>query len=76
LDNGYHPECIRKELEKFYPEIMDKLQFELLPKPSKQEKLAQGKTGFVLVRIVERCKSNAKLKLCFIRLLIKRLASF
>ena len=25
LDNGYHPERIRKELEKFYPEIRDKL---------------------------------------------------
>jgi hypothetical protein len=40
LDNGYHPERIRKELEKVYPEIGDKLQFELSPKPSKQEKLA------------------------------------
>lgn len=98
LDNGYHPERIRKELEKVYPEIMDKIEFELSPKPSKQEKLAQGKTGFVPVKArwviersnawVERCKSlvknfewtlenaNAKLKLCFIRLLIKRLASF
>ena len=96
LDNGYHPERIRKELEEFYPEIMDKIQFELSPKPSKQEKLAQGKTGFVPVKArwvversnawVERCKSlvknfertnaNAKLKLCFIKLLIKRIASF
>jgi hypothetical protein len=98
LDNGYHPERIRKELEKVYPEIGDKLQFELLPKPSKQEKLAQGKTGFVPVKArwvversnawVERCKSlvkhfertlenaNAKLKLCFLRLIIKQLASF
>jgi hypothetical protein len=60
LDNGYHPERIRKELEKVYPEIGDKLQFELSPKPSKQEKLAQGKTGFVPVKarwVVER--SNA-----------------
>ena len=101
LDNGYHPERIRKELEKFYPEIRDKIQFELSPKPSKQEKAAQGKkgkTGFVPVKArwiversnawVERCKSwvknfersfenaNAKLKLCFIKLLIKQLASF
>ena len=39
---------------------MDKIQFELSPKPSKQEKLAQGKIGFVPVKarwIVER--SNA-----------------
>ncbi|MDD2815638.1 MAG: MBG domain-containing protein [Thiotrichaceae bacterium] len=67
LDNSYHPERIRKELEKIYPEIMDKIQFELSPKPSKQEKLAQCKTGFVPVKArwvversnawVERCKS-------------------
>jgi hypothetical protein len=50
LDNGYHPERIRKELEKVYPEIRDKIQFELSPKPSKQEKAAQGKTGFVPVK--------------------------
>ncbi|MDD2814935.1 MAG: hypothetical protein PHP00_04260 [Thiotrichaceae bacterium] len=36
LDKGYHPERIRKELEKFYPEIRDKLQFELSAKPSKE----------------------------------------
>jgi hypothetical protein len=96
LDNGYHPERIWKELEKYYPEIRDKIQFELLPKPSRQEKLAQGKTGFVPVKArwvversnawVERCKSlvknfertleNANAKLCFIRLIIKRLAAF
>jgi hypothetical protein len=72
---------------------MDKIQFELSPKPSKQEK----ESGFVPVKTrwlvgsnawVERCKSlvknferslenaNAKLKLCFIRLIIKQLASF
>jgi len=97
LDHGYHPERIREELEKVYPEIMGKIQFELSAKPSKQEKLVQGKIGFVPVKArwvversnawVERCKSlvknfertlehaNAKLKLCFVRLLIKRLAS-
>lgn len=98
LDNGYHPEWIRNELEKCYPEIMDKIQFELSPKPAKQEKLAQGKTGFVPVKArwvvershawVERCQSlvknfertlenaNSKLKLCFIRLMIIRIAFF
>ena len=101
MDNSHHPERIRKELEKIYPEIRDKIQFEQSPKPSKQEKLAKGKTGFVPVKArwvvehsnawVERCKSsvknfertirtienaNAKVKLCFIRLMIKRLASF
>jgi hypothetical protein len=80
-----------------YPEIMDKVQFELSPKPSKQQKAAQGKAGFVPVKVrwvversnawVERCKSlvknfernlfnsNQKLKLCFVRLLFKRLAT-
>ncbi|WP_198284588.1 transposase [Beggiatoa alba] len=98
LDNGYHPVRIQEALEKIYPDILSKIQFELSPKPNKQEKLAQGKTGFVPVKArwvversnawVERCKSlvknfertlenaNAKLKLCFIRLMIKRIASF
>ena len=97
LDNGYHPDAITKQLVNVYPEIMDKVQFELSPKPSKQEKVAQGKTGFVPVKArwvversnawVERCKSlvknfernlfnaNQKLKLCFVRLLFKRLAT-
>jgi hypothetical protein len=58
-------------------------------KPSKAEKETTGKSGFVPVvaRWVERCKSlvknfdrtlersNAKLKLCFIRLMVKRLAT-
>lgn len=96
LDNGYHPEIIRIELEKVYPEIMTKIQFELSPKPSKAEKQAQGKSGFVPVKArwviersnswMERCKSlvknfertldnaTTKLNLCFIRLMLKRLA--
>jgi hypothetical protein len=44
---------------------MDKIQFELSPKPSKQEKLAQGKIGFVPVKarwIIER--SNAWVEQC------------
>lgn len=97
LDNGYHPDSITKKLEAVYSEIMTKIQFQLAPKPSKQEMAAQGKSGFVPVKArwvversnawVERCKSlvknfalnlfhaNQTLKLCFIRLLIKRLAT-
>ena len=93
IDNGYHPKKITVELEKIYPEIMTKIQFEVSPKPSKQE----GKSGFVPVATrwiversnawVEKCKSlvknfermldnaRAKLNLCFIRLMLKRLAS-
>ena len=37
-------------LEAVYPEIMTKIQFQLAPKPSKQEKTAQGKSGFVPVK--------------------------
>lgn len=96
LDNGYHPEHLTKELEKIYPEIMTKIKFELSEKPSKSEKQAQGKSGFVPVKArwviersnawMERCKilvknferslaaATAKLNLCFIRLMIRRLA--
>ncbi|MDD2816686.1 MAG: transposase [Thiotrichaceae bacterium] len=75
------------------------MEFELSPRPLKQEKVAPRKTGFVPVKArwliersnawAERCKLwiknfeggsleniNAKLKLCFIRLMIKRRASF
>jgi hypothetical protein len=96
LDNGYHPEHLTKELEKVYPQIMTKIKFELSAKPSKAQKEAQGKSGFVPVKVrwviersnswMERCKilvknfertldnATAKLNLCFIRLMIKRLA--
>lgn len=96
LDHGYHPEYLTQELEQIYPEIMTKIQFQLSTKPSKQEKAAQGKCGFVpaVARWViersnawmERCKilvknfertltgATTKLNLCFIRLMIKRLA--
>jgi transposase len=96
LDNGYHPDTLTTALEKLYPEIMTKIRFELAPKPTKAEKVAAGKTGFVVVATrwvversnawVERCKSlvknfertldhaTAKLNLCFIRLMLKRLA--
>ncbi|MCC5643671.1 transposase [Nostoc sp. CHAB 5824] len=97
LDYGYHPDKLTTELEKVYPQIMTKIRFELAPKPTKAEKAAQGKTGFVVVATrwviersnawMERCKSlvknfektltnaTAKLNLCFIRLMLKRLAN-
>ncbi len=97
LDNGYHPESLTAALQELYPQIMTKIRFELAPKPTKAEKAAQGKTGFVVVATrwviersnawMERCKSlvknfertlshaAAKLNLCFIRLMLKRLAS-
>ena len=97
LDNGYHPDKLQQELEKIYPQIMRKIRFKLSPKPSKAEKEAQGKSGFVPVKArwviersnswMERCKSLVKnfernlahavtkINLCFLRLLLKRLAS-
>ena len=97
LTNGYHPQTITAALQKLYPQIMTKIRFELAPKPTKAEKAAQGKTGFVVVATrwviersnawMERCKSlvknfertlshaTAKLNLCFIRLMLKRLAN-
>ena len=97
LDHGYHPEHLTEQLQKVYPQIMRKIKFELSTKPSKQEKIAQGKSGFVpavarwviersnawmerckiLVKNFERSLSNAttKLNLCFVRLMIKRLAA-
>jgi hypothetical protein len=95
LDNGYHPQKIEEELVKIYPEMMSKIQFELSPKPSQEEKAAQGKSGFVPIKArwvversnawMERCKSlvnnfertlknaTAKVHLCFVRLLLRRL---
>ena len=97
VDQGYHPEVIRQALQDVYPQIMTKIRFERSPKPSKAQKEAQGKSGFVPVATrwiversnawVERCKSlmkncewtldnaRAKLNLCFIRLMLKRLAT-
>jgi hypothetical protein len=48
------------ELKKIEPQILTKIKFELLEKLSRQQKEAQGKSGFVPVKvrwIVER--SNA-----------------
>lgn len=97
LDHGYHPETIQKALEQVYPAIMTKIQFEVSAKPTKAQKAAQGKSGFVPVAVrwviersnswVERCKNlvknfewtldhaRTKLNLCFIRLMVKRLAT-
>ena len=96
LDHGYHPETLTQALTQIYPQIMTKIRFERSPKPSKAEKQAQGKSGFVPVAArwvversnawMERCKSlvknfertlthaTAKVNLCFIRLMLKRLA--
>ena len=70
LDNGYHPDKLTQALELIYPEIMTKIQLQLSPKPSKAEKEAKGKSGFVPVKArwviersnawVERCKSLIK----------------
>ena len=70
LDNGYNPDKLQEELEKVYPQIMQKIRFKVVPKPSKAEKEAQGKSGFVPVAVrwviersnawVERCKSLVK----------------
>lgn len=65
LDHGYHPDTIRIALQQHYPQVMTKLKFQLAPKPTKAEKAAQGKSGFVPVAtrwIVER--SNAWMERC------------
>lgn len=49
LDHGYHPEKITTALQVLYPRIMTKIRFQLAPKPTKAEKAALGKTGFVPV---------------------------
>ena len=97
VDHGYHPDTLIPALEKVYPQIMRKIRFERSPKPTKAEKAAAGKTGFVPVPArwiversnawMERCKSlvknfertlshaNALIQLCFVRLMLKRLAA-
>ena len=96
VDHGYHLKAITTALEKVYPAIMKKIRFEQSAKPSRAEKEAQGKSGFVVVKArwviersnswIERCKclmkncertldnATTKLNLCFIRLMLKRLA--
>jgi hypothetical protein len=97
LDHGYHIDYLIEGLEKVHPQIMTKIRFERSTKPSKPEKAASGKSGFVpaVARWViersnawmERCKSlvknfertlahaTTKINLCFIRLMLKRLAA-
>ena len=70
LDNGYHPEKLMEKLKKTYPQIVNKIEFKLSPKPSKAQKKKEGKTGFVPVKArwviersnswMERCKSLVK----------------
>ena len=97
LDQGFHPQVIMAALEAVYPGIKHKIRIELSAKPSKAQKQAEGKSGFVVVKTrwviersnawMERCKSlvknfertldhaKAKIDLCFMRLLLKRLAT-
>ena len=97
VDHGYHPDTVIPALEQVYPNIMRKIRFERSAKPSKAEKAASGKTGFVPVAVrwvversnawMERCKSlvknfertlahaNSLINLCFVRLMLKRLAA-
>ncbi len=49
LDHGYRPDKLQTALEAVYPQIMKKIRFERSPKPSKVEKEATGKKGFVPV---------------------------
>ena len=49
LDHGYHPDYLISALQQVYPQIMTKIRFQLAPKPTKAQKAAQGKTGFVVV---------------------------
>lgn len=97
LDHGYHPEYLMERLEQVYPQIRTKIRFQLSAKPTKPQKAAQGKSGFVPVAArwmiersnggMERCKilvknfertlpnATAKIDLCFVRLMLKRLAA-
>ncbi|MFN6566611.1 transposase [Dendronalium sp. ChiSLP03b] len=97
LDNGYHPEKLEFELKKVYPQIVNKIEFHLSPKPSKAHKEKEGKKGFVPVKArwaikrtnsgMEKCKglvenfertldrAATKVNLCFVRLMLKRLAT-
>lgn len=95
LDSGYNKASIESKLEAIYPEILTKITIEIAPKMSREQKKAQGLTGFVVIAkrwVVERsnswmekCRllwkncecqlvtSVADIKLCFIRLLLRRL---
>jgi hypothetical protein len=49
VDHGYNLKHLTTELEHIYPQIMTKIRFKVAPKPSKAEKAAQGKSGFVVI---------------------------
>jgi hypothetical protein len=60
LDHGYHPDTITTALQLFYPQILTKIRFQLAPKPTKAQKVAAGKMGFVPIAtrwIIERSKA-------------------
>jgi Transposase DDE domain len=70
LDHGYHIDYVVRKLQKVYPAILTKIKFEFSKKHSKQEKEAEGKTGFVpaIARwVIER--SNAWMERC--KILVK-----
>lgn len=57
LDQGYHPKVLERELLKVYPEIMQKIQFEVVEKPAKGE---EEKAGFIPSKtrwVIERSNS-------------------
>ncbi len=47
VDNGCKISVLQMALEKVYPQIMKKIRFEVSEKPSKAEKEASGKVGFI-----------------------------
>lgn len=49
VDHGYYPDKLIPMLEEIYPQIMTKISFKVAPKMSKQEKLALGISGFVVI---------------------------
>ena len=70
LDHGYHARASETGVEKMYPQLRKKIKFELSTKPSRQEKAATGKSGFVpaIARwVIER--SNAWMERC--KILVK-----
>lgn len=91
VDNGYHKDKIEKELTKTNPELNNKIEIKVTPKPQKDPDNKGFKPVYkrwVVERSnawVEKCvslhknrekkldSSEAKIRLCFIRVLVKRL---
>lgn len=69
LDHGYHPASLIEELEKVYPQIMTKIRFE--------RSNAWMERCKSLTKNFEQTLSHAtsKINLCFVRLMLKRLAA-